>query len=164
MARGVKADWHDGTKRLARWGGLVLVTVGGLLTLTAFADFFASFGDPASGMPTRFWMAFLGLPMLGIGSTMLKAGFLGEGARYVAGEVTPVAQDVMGELGFRAGRATVTCPHCRTGNDASARFCDACGGRLVASCAACEADHDVDARFCPSCGEATVPGRSHHSR
>jgi hypothetical protein len=77
----------------------------------------------------------------------LRAGFLGVGLRYVAGETTPVIKDSAscltngeGILGVgrtvddRSGEAAETgpfCTRCGTRSDAAAGFCDHCGHALA---------------------------------
>jgi hypothetical protein len=58
-------------------------------------------------MPTHFWMAFIGLPMIGIGTAMLKGGFVGAGTRYIAGEVMPTVKDSLEYVGVGAARDDV---------------------------------------------------------
>jgi len=86
-----------GTRRTLRRAGLVLLALGGLLTLAGLGSFFAAFGSFA---PPRFvWCAFLGLPLLFVGGALALFGFLGAVQRYVAGESAPVAKDVANYLG-----------------------------------------------------------------
>ena len=113
--------------------------------------------------------------MLGIGTMLLKLGYMGAVARYIAGETAPVAGDTINYLadethgsmrkiagaigeGLRgtAAVATVACPACGHGNDADARFCDQCGAKMPTerTCASCGHLNDVDARFCANCGSA----------
>ena len=46
-----------------------------------------------------FWCAFLGMPLLFVGSAMTMFGFLGAMNRFVAGESAPVAKDVVNYMG-----------------------------------------------------------------
>ena len=113
---------------------LVFLLIGGI-------DFFSSMNSFAG--PTKFWMFFVGVPMLGVGGWLLQAGFLGLGARYVSGEVSPVAKDAaayltdgkgMLNLGVRKQAMPATGPYCRscgTRNDTDARFCDSCGAAMA---------------------------------
>jgi class 3 adenylate cyclase len=48
----------------------------------------------------------------------------------------------------------VPCPQCGTANDASQRFCGACGGSLVLACAQCGTQSPAGFRFCGQCGAA----------
>lgn len=131
-------------------GGAVALGIGLILTAIAFLDFVSAFGS--FRQPTSFWLAFLGLPLIGIGSAMLKAGFLGPASRYVAGEVTPTLADTLGALGL--GAPDRVCPSCGASNAADARFCDDCGTGLRAVCPSCGAENASDARFCDDCGAA----------
>lgn len=112
---------------------LVLLVVGGF-------DFFTSL-DSFEG-PTRFWMFFLGVPLLGVGGWLLQAGFLGVGARYVSGEVTPVAKDTAEHLTGGKGLTHLGVAE-PSGTPAAGPYCRSCGTR-----------NDADARFCDSCGTA----------
>ena len=47
---------------------------------------------------------------------------------------------------------TTVCPHCKTRNSASSRFCSHCGTALLAVCPDCGEPVAADAKFCPSCG------------
>lgn len=149
--------------------GAVLVAVGGVFTLVGLVSFFSAFGG--SGSPELFWCAFVGLPLLGIGTACLKAGYLGSIARYVASETAPVAADtvdyvaretkdairtVAGAIreGVHGGTgAARECPSCRAAQRADAKFCDRCGTSLAdATCAKCRTAIDPNASFCHACG------------
>jgi ribosomal protein L40E len=140
-----------------RIGGWIAVSVGIVLVGIAFLDFFSGFGslDPLgtpgslSG-PGNFWMAFIGLPLVAIGSWMLKAGYLGAATRYVAGEVSSPLRDTLGAVGLVD--AGVACWSCGAGNDPDAKFCDACGVAMRRACPSCGVDNDPDATFCDGCG------------
>jgi hypothetical protein len=71
----------------------------------------------------------------------INTGFLGAQARYVSGEVAPVARDSIDYLSRGRGIANIGrtdaapatgpfCRECGTRNDDSAKFCDSCGTSL----------------------------------
>lgn len=76
---------------------------GALLVLIGFGSFFASFATIGRGlsggpigetaMPRYFWCAFLGMPLLFVGSTLCMLGYGGAVLRYWSGETSPVAKD-----------------------------------------------------------------------
>ena len=132
-----------------RVGGAVVLGIGLIFTLIGFADFFASMGTFA--MPTKFWMAFIGLPTIAIGAAMLRAGFLGSATRYVAGEVAPTLKEALGYAGV--GEKTAICPKCGGSNRVDAKFCDHCGAALSLDCPACGHQNVPDATFCDECGK-----------
>lgn len=135
-----------GARTTFRVAGVVLFGTGLVLTVVAFADLLSTMSSDSFEGPKHFWMAFVGLPLMGVGGWCLQAGFLGVASRYVAGEGAPVLKgsaaylsDGQGILGV--GRtvddvpaSVVTGPFCRAcgvRNDADARFCDSCGAGLA---------------------------------
>ncbi len=71
-----------------RVAGPIILLLGLVLTITAFAGFF-------TGHLNLFWLGFIGLPVIFVGSVMCQFGFMGSIARYVAGENAPVATDTV---------------------------------------------------------------------
>lgn len=129
---------QSGVRTGLRVAGGLLVLVGLVFAVTGAVDFFASMND--FGAPTKFWMLFVGLPLLAVGGMLLQGGFMGMGARYAAGEYAPVVKDSAayltdGEGLLGVGRtAPASGPYCRscgTRNDADARFCDGCGAPMA---------------------------------
>jgi hypothetical protein len=126
--------------------GVVLLVVALVLLGLGLADFFASMSSDGE-FPTRFWMAFVGILLLAPATWCLRAGFLGVGLRYVAGETTPVIKDSASYLSDGEGILGVGrtvddvpgepaetgpfCSRCGTRNDAAAGFCDHCGHALA---------------------------------
>ena len=88
---------HATTRTILRRGGLATVAVALVLIAVGIGSFFASFGS--FGPPRYFWCAFLGMPLLFVGTTMCMFGFAGAVQRYVAGETAPVAKDVVNYMG-----------------------------------------------------------------
>jgi len=87
---------HQSQQGCLRGGGILLVIVGGIFALIGLGSFFSSFGSFEP--PRYFWCAFVGLPMVGIGFSMLKFGYLGLFTRYVAKETAPPAKDTFNYL------------------------------------------------------------------
>jgi hypothetical protein len=127
--------------------GVVLLVVALVMLGLGLQSFFSSFGSDDGDFPSRFWMAFVGILLLAPATWCLRAGFLGVGLRYVAGETTPVLKDSAGYLtdgeGILGVGRTVDdrpaetaqtgpfCSRCGTRNDAEAGFCDHCGHALA---------------------------------
>ena len=117
------------------------VAAAGVLILAAYflyvglSDFIAADDDP----PQKFWMLFVGLPLVAVGLWLAGAGFGGAAARYAAGEGAPVARDSLDYVTRRDGAGhdgdePAGGPYCRacgTRNDAEASFCDSCGKSLA---------------------------------
>jgi hypothetical protein len=124
--------------------GVLVVLAALALMVVAGMEFFTLEGFEE---PTKFWMFFVGIPLLAVGGWLLQAGFLGAGARYASGELSPVAKDTAHYLTDGKGLLNVgtttsgaasagspTGPYCRscgTRNDADARFCDSCGTTMA---------------------------------
>jgi hypothetical protein len=118
--------------------GIVIAGVAITFIVIAARDLFAA-GDSFDDAPTKFWMFFVGIPLLAVGGWCLQAGFAGVAARYVAGEAMPVIKDSAAYLSDGEGVHGVG----RTVDDAPSKFCSSCGRAA-----------GVDARFCESCGHA----------
>jgi ribosomal protein L40E len=137
--------------------------------------FHGRWSQPDEG-PRYFWCAFVGLPTLFVGMMLLRAGYIGAVARYVAEEGEPVAKDTfnymadgtkdevrsvaeaIGEgLGLRPGGPEADtasrCPKCGHANQPAAKFCDSCGAALAKVCPACNAQNEPAAHFCEGCGK-----------
>jgi hypothetical protein len=166
---------HEAIRGFLQVVGPLVAFVGLAFTVVGLVSFFSSFG---SFQPPRyFWCAFVGLPLLAIGSTMIKAAYLGGIFRYLLGEVAPVQKDTFNYLaegtsegvghlaravgqGFAAGASgfstqpEVACPQCQATNPAVANFCGHCGAPLGTTCPGCGGRSDPEARFCARCGHA----------
>ena len=88
---------HSGIRDVLRIGGPLVAGVGLLFMIVGFGSFFASFGSFEP--PRYFWCAFVGMPLLFIGTAMCMYGYLGSFYRYVAGESAPVAKGVVNYMG-----------------------------------------------------------------
>jgi hypothetical protein len=142
---------HEQSRNTLRVVGAVLTFVGLALTGIGLVSFFSAFGTHE--FPRYFWCAFLGLPLFGVGLSMLQFGYLGSIARYFSGEAAPVQKDTFNYLaegmspgvrtmakavsqglaeGVEAPSATteVPCPHCQAPNTQGSKFCNQCGAAL----------------------------------
>lgn len=163
------------TRENLRMVGLLVTIIGGIFTLIGFVSFFTAFGS--FGTPDYFWCAFIGLPLLGVGTSLMRYGYMGAVSRYVAGEVAPVVKDTVNyfasgteEAVQAVGRAVgegiatagsskgslVRCYRCNHENDLDAKFCSECGAALLKSkrCQQCDELNDPDAKFCDNCGRS----------
>lgn len=120
--------------------GVVLVVAAAIIGIPAVIDLVHAMNndfepDPGGGLILRLAAGGF-LFIFGMGA--LNTGFLGAQARYVSGEVAPVAKDGLEYLtaGKGVGNLGVAaegpfCSKCGTRNDASAKFCDSCGASLA---------------------------------
>ena len=90
----IKSPRHNGVRRFLRIGGPLVLAVGGLFALVGFGSFFVSMASH-SGPPVLFFCAFIGLPLMFVGSVMCMFGFVGAFSRYIAAEQAPVAKDTI---------------------------------------------------------------------
>lgn len=168
---------HNATRDALRVLGPLVFVVGGLFMLVGVVDFFSSFGSMRP--PTMFWCCFVGMPLMGIGGALTKAGFAGKIVRYYSQELTPAATDTFNYAaretkdsirdiadaigdGLRgdhvpggAPMLACRCPRCSHDNSPEARFCSQCGVALnqQIACPTCQAMNDPDAKFCDKCGK-----------
>ena len=140
---------QDGMRTVFRVLGVGLLVIALVFLGLGLQSFFSAFGndDPDAGFPSRFWMAFVGILLLGPAGWCLQAGFLGAASRYVAGETMPAVKDSAayltdGEGVLGVGRTVddaapatsatgPSCSTCGTRNDGDASFCDRCGAALA---------------------------------
>ena len=167
---------HAGVQSLLRILGPILILVGGGLLATGVLVTFVFRGGTSI-----FFLSFIGMPILFVGTVMTGYGFMGAVTRYAAQEVAPVGKDTfnymaegtqefvstaarsigaglaegMGDAGTSEA-PSIRCHKCNEANDADAKFCDACGASLEKSkaCPKCEELNDPDAGFCDNCGAA----------
>ncbi len=91
----VQLPQQDRIRRVLRIAGPTILVMGLVLTGIGLGSFFASFGS--FGPPRYFWCAFLGLPLLFLGSVTTYLGFMGAIQRYLLGESVPVMRDLARE-------------------------------------------------------------------
>ncbi len=164
------------TRENLRSIGILVTAVGAIFTLVGLGSFFSAFGSFEP--PRYFWCAFIGMPLIGLGTSLMRYGYMGAVTRYVAGEVAPVAKDTINYLAdgtdgalqtigkavgagmaASAGQsvdALVRCHKCNRENARDAKFCSQCGAALqkAKQCPHCGELNDPDARFCDDCGTA----------
>ncbi len=180
---------HRSNRSILRVIGPLILATGIVLTLIGLGGFFSTFLSVFSGGPSfdgppagikLFFLAFLGLPMTGVGLMITKFAYFGAVARYIASEAAPVGKDTanymidgtkdaVGDLaqsvgaGIAAGLSgdrpaveMVDCPSCGEACDPGARFCDQCGAPIPGPvrCQGCGAMNEPNAKFCSQCGEA----------
>ena len=170
---------HNSIRDLCRIIGPLMLVVGILFIAVGMISFFAAFGG--SGPPKLFWCAFIGMPLAAFGSIITKIGYMGKIARYMSGEISPVAKDTFNYMadgtqqgvktvataigqGIGAGVAAagggepqtiIRCHKCNNTQEEDAKFCSDCGTPLEKSkpCPSCNELNDPDAKFCDNCGK-----------
>lgn len=185
---------HRGNRSVLRIIGPLVLIVGIICTLVGVGGFFSTFiqgftSGPGEMMEEGFGdgiklfpLAFIGIPLMGIGGMITKFAYMGAVARYAASEIAPVAKDTTNYMidgtkdavgglaqsvgaGIAAGLAgekpaveMVDCPQCGEACDSGARFCDQCGAAIPGPvrCESCGAMNEPDAKFCSQCGESMV--------
>ncbi len=164
---------HDNLRSFLRILGPAIAAVGLVFMIIGVGSFFAALGSFEP--PRYFWCAFVGMPLLAVGSVVSKFAYMGAVARYIASEAAPVAKDAANYMvaetkdsirdvaaAISEGSAATTLPNalrcqkCGTENEASANYCRVCGTPLakMKCCGQCGASNDTDARFCEHCGAA----------
>lgn len=154
--------------------GLTLLIIGIVFDVAFFVFFFINFMDFDTTYPIFMFLpfpcAFIGFPLTGIGSTLLKAAHLGTIQNYVANETGPTSVAAANYVmdGTRDGLAEtisavkkamddqkgVECVYCHAKNDKDAKYCDNCGKPITHQnvCPTCGSLNDEDAKYCSACG------------
>lgn len=129
--------------------GAIIVGLGVILTVVGSFSLFSSWGT--IGGSRYYWAAFLGLPLIAVGSAFTQSENL---------TVLDVSLDddrPARATGQPASKSVVACEHCHATNPAGANFCNQCGNSLVIpTCAGCGAKLSWNARFCTHCGKCLV--------
>ena len=156
------SDNHQNTKKKLKIIGTILLIVGIVFAATGFISFFSAFNH--GGMPELFWMAFIGLPMCGVGGMILSFAYKREISKYVKDESVPVINEAAEDLSpavkavVRAvkdgtgERHGITC-RCGEVNPPDGKFCTKCGAPLLSACPHCGGTVDADDKYCGNCGK-----------
>jgi hypothetical protein len=98
-------------------------------------------GNSSSNPFGKFWLMFIGIPLLAIGIAMTRAGYIGKVAEYGSKELTPVAKDAWNYL---------------KENDASTPSPKNNGGHVVNAiqCNSCQHLNATTSIYCNQCGNA----------
>ena len=91
----VQLPQQDKIRQILRLAGPTILVMGMVLTGIGLGSFFSSFGS--FELPRYFWCAFLGLPLLFLGSVTTYMGFMGDIQRSLLGESIPVMRDLARE-------------------------------------------------------------------
>lgn len=133
---------HNKTKKRIKIIGFLFFSVGLTLAILGFNDFFVSFSSSPFEMPTRFPLAFIGLPLTGIGLFMLIFGYSREIHKYVKDENIPIIketyQDLRPEIKDFMEMAKegsnvkeIVCPKCRKIISSNINYCPYCGEEII---------------------------------
>lgn len=150
---------HQKTKKQLKVIGIILVSIGGVCAIIGFVDFFIAMANMSQ--PTMFFLLFIGIPLLGIGGSILGFAFRSEIMRYNKNESVPIINEASDEMKptFRnvasavkeSMNESIVCS-CGTTNDKDSRFCKKCGKELYKVCPNCNAKVENDSEFCTKCG------------
>jgi hypothetical protein len=148
---------HQQKRKFLRTLGPIILIIGLILLVIAISSFFSGFSNPGIGMmeDNKFFLAFIGMPLIFVGVAMTGAGFMGSVARYQASEMAPVAKDTVNYMvegtkdsikevsksiqeGINEGNgmmqssddAGLFCTQCGRQQEADARYCKYCGHKM----------------------------------
>ncbi|MFT5422303.1 MAG: hypothetical protein ACI89L_000060 [Phycisphaerales bacterium] len=137
-------DKYAGPRGFFQAVGPIALLIGVVLVGVAVADFFSAFNSMGGSTPSKFFLAFIGLPLMAVGGWMIQAGYLHAIADYAStetadGVTTTVSAARRGweegaepdddETDAEPGQR-LFCSSCGVKNDLDAKFCDSCGARL----------------------------------
>ena len=160
-------------RNLGRICGPIMILVGVIFAIIGILELFSPFGpfgqlgsmDSFSPLdaPTKFWYAFIGLPLIGFGVSICKAAYLKPIANYVADETHDAISTLSSAVisGHNTSnlsskhQTVIACHKCNHHNSKDSKYCSSCGVPLIKSkqCTYCNELNDPDARFCDNCGE-----------
>ena len=169
---------HTGARNTLRVVGPFIGLIGLGFVVVGLVSFFSAFGG--DGPPTKFWCAFVGMPLMFVGGVMTSYGYMGKVMRYGAQETAPVIKDTFNYMaegtsegvktmasalgqGLREGglagggsQTMVRCHKCNALVPDGAKFCSQCGQTLgkTKPCPSCQELNDPDAKFCDNCGRS----------
>ena len=140
-------DKHTQTRNSLRLFGILSIIVALICIITGFKDAFISpigpFAINNSSNPFgKFWLMFIGIPLLGVGIAMTKAGYIGKVAEYGAKEITPVAKDAWNYFNEKDDASppakssggnivnAIQCNSCQHLNATTSVYCNQCGNAL----------------------------------
>src|SRR5262249_44639189 len=87
----IQDENHNEVRSTLRSLGPALALLGLVFMVVGLGSFFSSFGS--FEQPRYFWCAFVGMPLLAVGTWMSQFAYLGAIMRYIFGEAAPVAKD-----------------------------------------------------------------------
>ena len=163
---------HNRTKKKLRIVGGILLGVGVVCALVGFIDFALTFVNASNGgarFPSLFFLAMIGIPMIGLGAGLLVFSYKKEIGRYIKNESVPVINEAAEELkpavksvvsAVREGikgdadedKKEFVCPHCGKVNLDDGAFCSFCGKPMQKTCPICGAKQSGENVYCGKCG------------
>jgi ribosomal protein L40E len=134
--------------------GIILVGLGVILTVVGAVSLVSSWGT--IGGSRYFWAAYLGLPLIALGSVLTQSRNLSADRLSTSGDRNQTVNDgVSAASGQTPLETTIDCQRCHAPNPGDAKFCNQCGNALKASaCPECGAEVTPNARFCNQCGKS----------
>ena len=145
---------HKGPQGFLRKMGPLILIGGIVLTAVGVVSVFAV------GPSIWFACAFLGLPMIFVGTAMTQFGYIGRVARYMSQEVAPVGKDTFNYMadGTQEGVKTVSKAFAKGLSEAGIGLggigAAPAGPDVQIKCHKCSEMNDEDAKFCSNCGTA----------
>lgn len=165
---------YDKTAKKYKIIGFLLLLVGLGCMIPAFTDFVMSMMG-RKGMPTLFFLFFIGFPCLAFGMACLVRGYQKKMNAYITSQNAEAAKDFKNYMNTETADSTAevaakvassvvkasgvecvnvnTCSKCGHQNPAGAKFCAKCGAIIVKKCPYCGAENDDGAKYCNSCGK-----------
>lgn len=136
-------DEHIATRNKFRTFGPIILGVGVLFFIIAAGEIMMA---NTFGPPKYFFLGFIGVPLIGVGSYLTNLGYGAKVAAYQSREMAPVAKDTIHYL------VNETTDSVEKMAEAAQR-----GKSKVVEAKQCSACHElnkIDAKFCNECGKA----------
>ena len=167
---------HENIKKKLKIIGTILLVIGIVCEIAGMLDIFLV-ANSQGRMPSLFFLAFLGAPLIMVGIVMLIFACRREILSYTKNEVVPVVNDAAQELtpaiksvmnavkdGLKTEDGAIedtrttavpsgtVCPACGAVNQPKNKFCDKGGVKLFKICPSCGAKQEGVDAFCGECG------------
>lgn len=135
---------HKKRRDIFRTLGPIILGIGILFFIIAAVDLFTA---DMFNEPKYFWLAFIGMPLMGVGGCFCSLGYGAKVAEYQSREMAPVIKDTINYLAeetqegvetisraVQKGKSSVVqakqCSYCNELNKLDAKYCNECGKPL----------------------------------
>ena len=130
--------------------GFIFLPLGIICTLTGMIDFFVAAAE--FGTPKLFFLCFIGMPLIFVGTICLINGYRKQINQYHASQTAPVTKDVANYM-IDGTRESLTKTVTSINNSINSTSSDSTNVNI---CEKCGEKNPIDAKFCSNCGSENL--------